>query len=176
MSRRLWPPRADLSHNRGSVYVFFCCSLAPARHTQHPPRSHHTPTTSHPPRAHAHAREKSARIAHEGGREVTVTRADCAIYAQDQSQPASCMSSRAGAPSAEHAQTCSRFAATATQMTPAGLEPAIPGSVGRCLIHWATGPIKHLRQRPLRYHAHPYTETWCPQEHPLRDSNPQSSD
>ena len=25
-------------------------------------------------------------------------------------------------------------------MTPAGLEPAIPGSVGRCLIHWATGP------------------------------------
>jgi hypothetical protein len=26
------------------------------------------------------------------------------------------------------------------QMTPAGLEPAIPGSVGRCLIHWATGP------------------------------------
>jgi hypothetical protein len=26
------------------------------------------------------------------------------------------------------------------EMTPAGLEPAIPGSVGRCLIHWATGP------------------------------------
>ena len=26
------------------------------------------------------------------------------------------------------------------RMTPAGLEPAIPGSVGRCLIHWATGP------------------------------------
>ena len=25
-------------------------------------------------------------------------------------------------------------------MNPAGLEPAIPGSVGRCLIHWATGP------------------------------------
>ena len=25
-------------------------------------------------------------------------------------------------------------------MTPAGLEPTIPGSVGRCLIHWATGP------------------------------------
>ena len=25
-------------------------------------------------------------------------------------------------------------------MTPAGLEPAIPSSVGRCLIHWATGP------------------------------------
>ena len=22
----------------------------------------------------------------------------------------------------------------------AGLEPAIPGSVSRCLIHWATGP------------------------------------
>ena len=27
-------------------------------------------------------------------------------------------------------------------MTPAGLEPAIPGSVGRCLIHWATGPVR----------------------------------
>ena len=25
-------------------------------------------------------------------------------------------------------------------MTPAGLKPTIPGSVGRCLIHWATGP------------------------------------
>ena len=25
-------------------------------------------------------------------------------------------------------------------MTPAGLEPVIPGSVSRCLIHWATGP------------------------------------
>ena len=25
-------------------------------------------------------------------------------------------------------------------VNPAGLEPAIPGSVGRCLIHWATGP------------------------------------
>ena len=31
-------------------------------------------------------------------------------------------------------------------MTPAGLEPAIPGSVGRCLIHWATGPIAMLSQ------------------------------
>ena len=28
-------------------------------------------------------------------------------------------------------------------MTPAGLEPAIPGSVGRCLIHWATGPDRN---------------------------------
>jgi hypothetical protein len=27
------------------------------------------------------------------------------------------------------------------EMTPAGLEPAIPGSVGRCLIHWATEPV-----------------------------------
>ena len=34
-------------------------------------------------------------------------------------------------------------------MTPAGLEPAIPGSVGRCLIHWATGPLA------LRSFAHP---------------------
>ena len=32
------------------------------------------------------------------------------------------------------------MAAAQSEMTPAGLEPAIPGSVGRCLIHWATGP------------------------------------
>ena len=31
-------------------------------------------------------------------------------------------------------------------MTPAGLEPAIPGSVGRCLIHWATGPLALQQQ------------------------------
>ena len=31
--------------------------------------------------------------------------------------------------------------AACAEMTPAGLEPAIPGSVGRCLIHWATGPL-----------------------------------
>ena len=30
------------------------------------------------------------------------------------------------------------------QLTPAGLEPAIPSSVGRCLIHWATGPLTLL--------------------------------
>ena len=30
-------------------------------------------------------------------------------------------------------------------MTPAGLEPAIPGSVGRCLIHWATGPVDEAK-------------------------------
>jgi hypothetical protein len=29
-------------------------------------------------------------------------------------------------------------------MNPAGLEPAIPGSVGRCLIHWATGPLVNV--------------------------------
>ena len=34
---------------------------------------------------------------------------------------------------------CSRIR-SAHKVTPAGLEPAIPGSVGRCLIHWATGP------------------------------------
>ena len=27
------------------------------------------------------------------------------------------------------------------KMIPVGLEPTIPGSVGRCLVHWATGPI-----------------------------------
>ena len=34
-----------------------------------------------------------------------------------------------------------KWAAGSLAMTPAGLEPAIPGSVGRCLIHWATGPV-----------------------------------
>ena len=29
------------------------------------------------------------------------------------------------------------------QLTPAGLEPAIPGSVGRCLIHWAWTLLLH---------------------------------
>ena len=36
--------------------------------------------------------------------------------------------------------TMPQWAAAAASLTPAGLEPAIPGSVGRCLIHWATGP------------------------------------
>ena len=39
-------------------------------------------------------------------------------------------------------------------MTPAGLEPAIPGYVGRCLIHWATGPdtrsVKLLHEACIR--------------------------
>ena len=39
------------------------------------------------------------------------------------------------------------------KMTLAGLEPAIPGSVGRCLIHWATG--LDACNRPL-------DGVWCP--------------
>ena len=35
------------------------------------------------------------------------------------------------------------------KMTPAGLEPAIPGSVGRCLIHWATGPDVRARSEAI---------------------------
>ena len=41
-----------------------------------------------------------------------------------------------------------------SEMTLAGLEPAIPGSVGRCLIHWATrpsvglAPIFHIKASP----------------------------
>jgi hypothetical protein len=31
-------------------------------------------------------------------------------------------------------------------MTPAGLEPALPGSVSRCLIPWATGPAARDRR------------------------------
>ena len=36
---------------------------------------------------------------------------------------------------------CHGGCACVAKMTPAGLEPAIPGSVGRCLIHWATGAL-----------------------------------
>ena len=37
-------------------------------------------------------------------------------------------------------------AGLAPPLTPVGLGPTIPGSVGRCLIHWATGPlIEHFR-------------------------------
>ena len=38
-------------------------------------------------------------------------------------------------------------------MNPVGLEPTIPGSVGRCLIHWATGPIDHLFQIDFKHFA-----------------------
>ena len=37
-------------------------------------------------------------------------------------------------------------AAAQAQVTPVGLEPTIPGSVGRCLIHWATGPCGKCRR------------------------------
>ena len=54
-----------------------------------------------------------------------------------------------------------------TAMTPAGLEPAIPGPVGRCLIHWATGPVRippasalqsSLPRRDGREHGEPQRE------------------
>ena len=42
------------------------------------------------------------------------------------------------------------------KMTPAGLEPAIPGSVGRCHIHWATGPDEsEVAARAARHGATP---------------------
>ena len=50
-------------------------------------------------------------------------------------------------------------------MTPAGLEPAIPGSVGRCLIHWATGPSGALLQTQAIRGGHSWacriTTGWC---------------
>ena len=36
---------------------------------------------------------------------------------------------------------CSRCVLSYKQMTPVGLEPTVSGSVGRRLIHWATGPL-----------------------------------
>ena len=41
-----------------------------------------------------------------------------------------------------------------TAETPAGLEPAIPGSVGRCLIHWATGPVGTHPCQPITRTTH----------------------
>ena len=38
-------------------------------------------------------------------------------------------------------------------MTPAGLEPAIPGSVGRCLIHLATGPLVMVSLQLAHVHS-----------------------
>ena len=50
-------------------------------------------------------------------------------------------------------------------MTPAGLEPAIPGSVGQCLIHWATGPSGALLQTQATHGGHSgacrITAGWC---------------
>ena len=51
-------------------------------------------------------------------------------------------------------------------MTPAGLEPAIPDSVGRCLIHWATGPAGALLQTQAIRGGHSWAcrimAGWCP--------------
>ena len=51
-----------------------------------------------------------------------------------------------------------------TMMTPAGLEPAIPGSVGRCLIHWATGPdtkcMRHSHDHMRRMRSLSWRSTW----------------
>ena len=49
-------------------------------------------------------------------------------------------------------------------MTPAGLEPAIPGSVGRCLIHWATGPIDRERHGYIQHRL----LTPCLGDHPAK--------
>ena len=40
------------------------------------------------------------------------------------------------------------YALSVKNMTLAGLQPAIPGSVGRCLIHWATGPLVRFDSGP----------------------------
>ena len=41
-------------------------------------------------------------------------------------------------------------------MTPVGLQPTIPGSLGRCLIHWATGPPS-LRDQPANQTSHAFS-------------------
>ena len=65
-------------------------------------------------------------------------------------------------------------------MTPAGLEPAIPGSVGRCLIHWATGPSKSTsgiannRKRNTKqphHRRHQMIQTQCATATPSRQTH-----
>ena len=58
------------------------------------------------------------------------------------------------APSFESLGSWQHLGMQKNQMTPAGLEPAIPGSVGRCLIHWATGPYdipRNVRNAALAF-------------------------
>ena len=51
-------------------------------------------------------------------------------------------------------------------MTPAGLEPAIPGSVGRCLIHWATGPLSRVQRESLHNNkSEPFAKCPVPKRH-----------
>ncbi len=45
-------------------------------------------------------------------------------------------------------------------MTPAGLEPAIPGSVGQCLIHWATGPVHRQQSCIFTRAQNPQNNGW----------------
>jgi hypothetical protein len=49
-----------------------------------------------------------------------------------------------------------RADAPTAQMTPAGPEPAIPGSVGRWLIHWATGPDGSVAPTWASFLGHPW--------------------
>ena len=55
---------------------------------------------------------------------------------------------------------CVCLACAFTNVTPAGLEPAIPGSVGRCLIHWATGPLIFLYWWLLSLAAIAFIAVW----------------
>ena len=57
---------------------------------------------------------------------------------------ASHMLGKLGRPCLSNLRLSNPCQAVRMKMTPAGLEPAIPGSVGRCLIHWATGPDGNL--------------------------------
>ena len=47
--------------------------------------------------------------------------------------------------SPNHFQCYMPLRCSSQRMTPAGLEPAIPGFVGRCLFHGATGPLVEMK-------------------------------
>ena len=65
-------------------------------------------------------------------------------------------------------------------MTPAGLEPAIPGPVGRCIIHWALGPSKRTRgiannrkrnTKQPHHRRHQMIQTQCATATPSRQTH-----
>ena len=64
---------------------------------------------------------------------------------------------------------------SALRMTPAGLEPAIPGSVGRCLIHWATGPSEKLPWREQEARPAPGLRCFMPARASAASARPQCS-
>ena len=127
------------------------------------PSQKHATATEFGCRAGSHANKPSCVRAlwHSGTSAVGFKPTSCRTGAWSQRLPLSCdlllpMAAMWAAPSFKKHATIQEpgSRSNSKKMTPAGLEPAIPGSVGRCLIHWATGPINNgemLRNSPNRF-------------------------